>query len=392
MLFTKIMNYFKGYMIIKITSRYPERLINLCSKNNILLWDIKRGGDEAVYAKISRQGFKKIRKITKNTDSHIHIISKYGFFEVAKRYKKRKWFVLVIAMFLFVMLTSNLFIWDIEIVGNENVKKDEILQNLKELGLKKGALRGSFDEKEIKNAMLLKMPTLSWLWPDLRGTKVVVEVKEKLLMPEIFNPEDFKNIIAKKDGVIHSMTVKSGNPMVKIGDTVISGDVLVSGVVESQKELPARYVQADAEVFARVWYEKSRAFSTNFIKKTETGKTEKKYRLKIWGMEIKLYKKDEPDFSNYTKEEKVWEFSPFGDYSGIELNYELYREVTEKIEKQSVESTAEDAYLLIAEEIEKEAGGDSEIVAVDKSFEEIDEDTILVKVVAEYIENIAEKK
>ena len=44
------------------------------------------------------------------------------------------------------------------------------------------------------------------------------------------------------------------------------------------------------------------------------------------------------------------------------------------------------------EEIEKEAGENSEIVAIDKSFEEIDEDTILVKVVAEYIENIAEKK
>ncbi len=391
MLFTRLFNFFKGFLLVCVTGRYPERLLNLCTKNNILVWDIARGGENVIYFKISRRGFCALRKFSRKTDCRIHIVQKYGAKQVLMKYKKRKWFLLGILVFVLVMFTCDRFVWKIEIVGADKVDKNEILSNLKECGLKKGAIRGSLDEKEIKNEMLIKMPELSWIWPNLEGARVIVEVKEKSLTPEIFNPESYKNIIAFKDGIIESMVIKSGNPMVKIGDTVLKGDVLVSGIIESDRAVPTRYVQAEADVFARVWYEKTRAFSTNYVKKIETGRVYTKRKLNIWGLEIKLYKDEEPEFLSYTKEDIKWEFSPFGLNSAISITGERMHEVYEEWEKQSAESVAADAVLLLGEEIEKEALPDSKRVSLSHSVETPDEDTVIVTVNTEYIENISQK-
>ena len=391
MLFTRLFNFFKGYLLVSCVGNFPERLLNLCAKNNILVWDIKRRGENVIYFKVTHRGFRAMRRLLRKTACRVHIAGKFGLGQTAKKYKKRKWFVLGIIVFFLCMFTLDRFVWKIEIVGNETVDKNIILSNLKECGLKKGAYRSALDEKEIKNEMLIKMPELSWIWPNLSGGRVIVNVKEKLPEPEIFNPESYKNIISKKDGIIEKMVVKWGNPMVKLGDTVLKGDVLVSGIIESDRNIPTRYVQAEADVFARVWYEKSRAFSASYIKRTESGRNEVKKRLNIWGLEIKLYKNDLPGFSNYAKEDIKWEFSPFGLNSGISITGERYVEVKEEWEKQSVESVTADAVLLLGEEIEKEAEPDSEKVSLDYTTQMPDEDTVIVTVTAEYIENISQK-
>lgn len=332
-----------------------------------------------------------MRPLVRKTDCSVKIQSKHGLSQLLFRYKKRKWFFFGAILFILMMFVCDRFVWDIKIVGNETTDTNVIIENLKECGLKKGALRSLLDEKEIKNEMLIKMPELSWIWPDLGGSKVIVTVKEKLLAPEIFDMEDYKNIVASKDGVIESMIVKSGNPMVKIGDTVICGDVLVSGVLESQKDLAPRYVQADAEVYAAVWYEKSKAVSRDYIIKRETGRQEKKYTFKIGGLKIKLFADNEPEFDKYMTEDKYFEFAPFGISSGISVESKIYREVDEIVKKQSLDSVISDGVLSLKAEIEKEASPNSKLCFTEESEEIIDEDTAIVTVVAQYIENIAKK-
>lgn len=392
MLFTRLINFFRGCLLIKISGNYPERLINLCTKNNILLWDIVRTGENTVCCKISARGFKLLRGIARRTACRVKIISKHGIKQHLKPLKKRKWFVFGIFVFALAIAVSDLFVWKIDIVGNSKTDAKLILNGLSECGLKKGAFRGSLDEKEIKNKMLLKMPELSWIWPNLNGARVVVEVKEKAPMPEIYNPSDYTHIIAKKDGIISAMTVKAGSPAVKIGDTVLKGDVLVSGAIEFEKDVPPRYVQAEAEVFARVWYEKTRAFSTVYVRKNETGNIEKKHTLKIGGLKIKLYGKEEPGFESFSEENRVWEFSPFGYFSGISVETSLFRETTEQTAEQSAESVAADGVLQLTAEIESEAQPSGERINITHTENFPDEDTVIVTVTAEYIENIAQKQ
>ena len=44
MLFIRILNYIKGYLIITINGVFAERFINICVHRNILIWDEKTAG------------------------------------------------------------------------------------------------------------------------------------------------------------------------------------------------------------------------------------------------------------------------------------------------------------------------------------------------------------
>ena len=56
MLFIRILNYIKGYLIITINGVFAERFINICVHRNILIWDVSRknGG---IMAKMARKDF-----------------------------------------------------------------------------------------------------------------------------------------------------------------------------------------------------------------------------------------------------------------------------------------------------------------------------------------------
>ena len=170
------------------------------------------------------------------------------------------------------MIVANQFVWVIEIRGNEKVKTTDIVEALKAEGLKKGVPKAKIDQQLLKNRMLIRLPSLAWLWADKRGSKVIVEVRERIPVPEIFNPDDYCNIVAAKDGIIDAMLVKGGIPVVAEGDTVLADTVLVTGKITSELKPDIRYVQAEAQVFARVWYEKTEQFSRITSVSTETGK------------------------------------------------------------------------------------------------------------------------
>ena len=141
------------------------------------------------------------------------------------------------------------------------------------------------------------MPELAWIWLDKSGSKVIVEVKERIPKPAIFDKNAFCNLVATKDGVIDSMVVKNGTPMISLGDSVQRGDILVSGLIVSDKGVPPRTVQSEGEIYARVFYEKTQAFSLLAPQRKETGNIENKYTLFLFGFQIDFFSDRDSTFS-----------------------------------------------------------------------------------------------
>ncbi len=391
MLLTKLINYIKGYLVIRVSGRYPERFLNVCAARGILLWDAVRFSDRTLRCKISIRGFRLLPDIAAKTGVRVKILSKQGLPIAMHRYRKRKWFAGGVLAFLLAMIVLNQFVWEIEITGNEKIPSNLILNELEACGLKIGAFRMNIDEKKIKNEMLIKMPELSWLWPDKNGSKIVVNVKEKLSTPEIFDPNDYCNILALKDGVIDSMIVKNGIPSVKLGDTVQKGSILVSGMITSERNIETRFTQAEAEVYARTWYEKTKAFSRIHTRKIETGEVTKKRRLKLFGRELNLFLDEAVPYENYTTETEKHELSLFGKYGGITLTTDVYKEIQLEDELQTEASVIEAGIKEVEDLIDEMVLPNSQLVRTEPTYHIIDEDTLEVTVVAEYIENIAQK-
>lgn len=391
MLIQRLFFYFRGYLIITVTGNFTERFINVCTAKNILLWDIKKISSKAIRCKISVRGFKKLPKIAYNTATSVKINSKIGFPFVMKRYKHRKLFLSGALIFVLFIIISNQFVWDIEVRGNKLVKASDILLALEEEGLKCGILKSKIDQRYLKNKVMLKLPSLAWLWIDKDGSKVIVDVRERIPVPEIVNPDDYCNIVALKDSVIESLIVRNGIPVVSVGDTVLKDTVLVTGKIPNSLKNEIRYVQSDAEVYGRVWYEKSEKFSRLSEIRNETGNRKRRFKLKIFNKEIPLYFSKTAPYENYDEEVKEHKLSFFGKFLGISLFSYEYREVTVSKEIHTKESVAKDGASTLKKQIDEEALPNSRLVSVSDSFEEIDETTVLVTVKAEYIENIAEK-
>lgn len=214
------MYYLLGYATISVEGYFIERFINICISKNILLWNMKRKKSSFLFTNIAIKDFKKIRQIAKTTKCHVKIEKKKGLPFLLHRYKKRKIFIgLLIAITLIIFGLSN-FVWNIEIIGENNISKEELLNELNQYGLKTGILKTKVNTKEIINNIRLNRDDIAWVGMKIKGTNIIVEVVEADKKPDIVNENEYCNIISDKEGVITKINVQNGTALIKVGDIV----------------------------------------------------------------------------------------------------------------------------------------------------------------------------
>jgi len=391
MLIHSIYSYFRGYLCITVSGNFTERFINVCAAKNILLWDIIKISNGRIRCKISVRAFRKLPQIAYKTGVRVKINAKCGFPFFIRRYRQRKLILSGGIIFLLFMIFANQFVWDIEIRGNEMVKSSDILAALEAEGLKCGIPKAKIDQMNLKTQTMLRLPSLAWLWVDKHGSKIIVEVRERLPVPEIYDPDDYCNIVASKDAVIDEMIIRNGIPVVELGDSVLKDTVLVTGKIPSPYKNDIRYVNSDAQVYARVWYEKKQEFSLISTSKTATGNKKTRLNLKLFGKEIPIFHNNKKPYENYDEEVLKYELSVFGNYLGITLVKHKYEEVLINESLETAESVIQDGAKKLKAQLDEEVLPDSVLTSAETFSEEVDETTVLVTVKAEYRENIAQK-
>jgi len=384
----RLISYIRGYLTVSVSGTFCERFLNVCAAKGILLWNIVRISDRSLRCCLSVAAFRKLPPISYRTGVRVHILCRHGLPFVIKQYKKRKALVFGACFAMAIFVIANQFVWDIEIRGNETVHTKDILEALSEEGLYIGARKSRIDQQTLKNRMLIKMPSLAWLWADKQGSKVIVDVRERIPVPALYDAGDYCNVVAKKDGVVHSMIVKNGVPTVKEGDTVLKGTVLVTGKIPSELKPEIRYVRAEAQVFARVWYEKTERFSRLSEERTETGKQKRRVHITAFGKTFPQ-KTKEPPFAECDVETKRHKLSFFGKETGIVVETAVYREVEVSGKRHTAETVAAEGVKALKKQMDAECSPTAELIAVSDGFREVDEETVEVTVRAEYLEDIA---
>lgn len=344
-----LISYIVGYVKISVEGYFIERFMNICISKKILLWNIKREKSTYLYANIGIKDFKKLKEIAKKTKCRINIKEKKGLPFILNKHKKRKIFLILLILFIITLFSLSNFIWNIEVIGIENIPENEIIEILKENELTLGTLKNKVDTQKIINSIRLNRNDIAWVGIDLTGTNATVKIVEADLKPEIIDENDYCNIISNKEGIIVKVTAKNGTPLVKENDVVKNGSILIAGYIEG-KYTGIRYVHSEGEVLAKVWYSKKEKIELKQEEYIETGEFESKYSIRIKNFVINLYK-TLPNFQNYDTictEEKLKIFSNF--YLPIEIIKNTYYET----ELQEVEYTKEEAKEKVLEKLEVE--------------------------------------
>lgn len=386
-MFIKILiNYILGYVNIIVEGYYIERFINICISRKILIWNLKREKSSILKVNVGIRDFKKIREIAKKTKCRIKIQNKKGIPFLLNKYKKRKVFAVLLIVTLFMIIVVSNFVWNIDVIGADKIQKEELIKDLNECGLEIGKKKSSINTKEIINNIRLKREDIAWIGINLKGTNAIVEVVEAKSKPNIINEDELCNIVATKEGIITKINSQNGTSLVKIGDLVKKGDILIGGWLEG-KYTGTRYVHAKGEVEARVWYTKKQIIDLNYKKRTKTGNAETKYSVSVNNFQINFYKRL-PKYENYDTicdSKKLKIFSNF--YIPIELRKTTYEEVQEEYAIYDIDEAKNIAIDNLSKELEDEIENKDKIINKQINCKE-DYGKIDVEVIYEVLENI----
>ena len=332
MIFKVIINYLLGFVNITVEGFFTERFLNNCINNKIFLWGLKRESSTLLTVNVNINNFRKIHNIARKTKCKVKINSKKGFPVILHRYRKRKLLLFLLFPIALLILISSTYIWNIEIVGADDIDKQELLMQLSEEGVSIGKKKSSIDSENVIDSIRLKRKDIAWLSLEMKGTNAIVSIVKAEEKPEIINKEEYCKIVAMQNGIITKITADTGTSLVKVGDIVEKGDILIGGYMQG-KYTDTRYVHAKGEVIAKVWYTKKAISGPTREISEETGNVENKYSININNFKINLYK-SLPNFENYdtiNETKKIKLFSNF--YLPIEITKTTF------IEKKNLKTT-----------------------------------------------------
>lgn len=392
MLAIKIWKYLKGYVIISIEGLTLERLLNLCLTNGIYLSNVKRLNSTEIEVTVSNQGFKNLKVIAKKLGCRIKVKESLGLPSSLNRLKKRKMLGFGILLFIIVIVVLSSFIWEIEIRGNEQTPEDRILSLLEENNISIGKFKANIDIDHAKVSILKELDYLSFLDIRTKGVKLILNIKEEDIAPEIVDKSYPSHVVAKKKGVILKVIARNGRALVKAGQIVDEGTILISGVMDTLNN-DTYLVHAEGEVIAQTRYKAISTMPIIRLDKKETGKVYKQKGIKIKERGIKLMKGQIP-YKDYIEEVKETKFInlkwPDINIPIWIINYE-YREVEIKEVKQTEEYVKKMSQLKAIEEINLQIPPNAEII--EKNVIHTIEDNIMrTQVIIETIEDIGKTK
>lgn len=250
-----------GYLCIHLNGRQINRFFNLCARNGIELWNITSDIERMAKANIRLKDIYLIRPFLKKTKTHFRITKKKGFPFWCYRHKWLKWLLVIVPILSALYFNSLSYIWDVQISGNNQISTSEILELISADELI-GKKRNSINCTDIEYQLREEYNDMGWVSVFTEHTTLYISIKESLYDAYVFEEEDTiqrYDYITPKDAKIYSIVTRNGTSLVKKGDVVKAGDVLVEGqykIFDDNGLLKGTLsVKADALVYGDVSYD-----------------------------------------------------------------------------------------------------------------------------------------
>lgn len=384
----KIINILCGEAKLEVYGDFPELYINALSKLGVPFWKYKKHEKGRASLIIPLSCLNDAEKAKMGIDCDIKAVKKSGLALFLQGMRRRRVLFMGFFMAFITVCVLSLFVWDIEVMGNETVPTSDILAVLRNHGVHIGMYGLSIDQQDLRSRVLYEMKDLSWITVNIVGTKAKVIVREKIKKPQIVDIKKPSIVVAAKSGFITKLNVFQGEPLVSAGQAVLKGDVLVSSEMQSLNS-GTRQVHAMGEVYARTWYEFSYQMPLEYNVKKYTGKESKNITIILFGKRINLY------FNNGISDtfcDKIIKNDILSFPGGVTMPISLYTEKSRRYELLSEKVDSAEAEKLmkkrLTEKLDKLIGG-GEKKSV--SFESKEENSVLkITLRAECLEQIGE--
>ena len=276
-----------GWEII-LQDTCPEGLLNELSEYEVRFYAAQLVDGVTVYLQVPYGEVGRVRAVAGKRGSELRLCRPFGVRPRLLRLGKR--YALLVSLLLCgaVLAVSNLFVWRIDVTGNETVPTGEIIRAVSQAGGGIGSFWPRFDSEQMRTEMLLQLKDIQWVGINYRTGAIEVVVRERTEIPEIVDNDEPMHIAAAKAGVITSITAKQGQTAAGVGDTVEQGQVLISGAAVSSIGT-TRTVHALGTVQARTWYAISARQPAYELRKVYSGQKKIKLSLILGSNRLNFY-------------------------------------------------------------------------------------------------------
>lgn len=273
----------RGYVIIKVTGRMLEKLVNMAAARRIGLNDVTTLGPRMMLARVSIDDYRRLGPILRACGCWATVDQRVGAPFLLSGLARRKFLLFGLVIFVVVLHVMSSVLWTIDIIGADADQEGMIRQILCDMGIARWTPLSSVDCDAIRSEITKSVEGLAWVGVEQQGTGLILRVAGKVL-PDA--PAATIDLVASEDSVIVRLIVLAGLPRVSEGQTVVAGQVLVSGKEPSGEDNSV--VHARAIVEGRVWREGRGKTPLVVEQRVRTGRKAIQYRIVCGNIDFTL--------------------------------------------------------------------------------------------------------
>ncbi len=277
----------KSKIILNIKGNNIEKFIKRLKNNKIEILNISYVNKNEINIKIYKKDYDSILKL--KTIYEINTIDYNGLIKIKNKILNNKFMIILIVISFSILYLITNTIFSIDVITNDSKMKQILKEELEELGIKKYKFKKDYNTlQNIKSEILTKYrDKLDWIEIESIGTKYIVRYEPRIESDEKINTPS-RHIVAKKDCVIKSIDVSSGQIVKNINSYVKKGDIIVSGYVDLNGNIKDT-VSANGTILGETWYKVTITYPYKYYESYETGNKKEIYAINLLNKSIELF-------------------------------------------------------------------------------------------------------
>lgn len=258
----------KGFVRLRLEGLGAEKLVNTLWEKGIFVQGLGRSKKRGIELEAAEKDRQIIVKTAEEKGFQVTVL-KAGWKQKLWETLQKRWGLAVGLMLgAALCIAAMQFVWQVEIL-QAGKYEGEVRLFLAEKGIHPGMLQKDVDAVQLQEELLWRLPRVKWVWVKKEGMVLSIRLEEGVAAEGADNTPG--PVVAGQDGILERLTVFSGTPVVKAGDSVKKGQVLILGESEGPdgEKVP---VPARGEAVALVQVQSSVRMSTRELITEPTGR------------------------------------------------------------------------------------------------------------------------
>lgn len=372
-----------SYVRLRIEGKNPDLFFKLYVINKISYKNLKRRkGVLELTVKYEDYLFLENKKGIYN----IYVIKEYGLMKYKNFIIKNISLVTAFIISLIYLFVISNMAFNIDVIHNDKEIRALVYDELEKNGISKYHFIPSFKKRRKILDKIIKenKNELEWLEIERKGSILNVKVTERIMNKKEESTKP-RHIIAKKSGVIMSITASHGEILKKKNDYVNEGEILISGDIIKDETVKGQ-VRAEGSVYAETWYLVNISYPLNYEETIYLSKVKNNLILSIFGHDVPLFKNYSKNYIENSKTIVKDKIFPF------EIRIEKQRKIKVNKQKYTEKQALSKAIEVASKKIEKKLGSDEYIIDKKALNFTMNDSTIEVEVFFKVCENITAYK